>query len=109
MAARDLTELVRHARAMATHYDGVQTVRFRCEWHGLQRRELRDQESDWSVQRVSKTDRVISLVERPVQDLTVSWPTIVSTLVSRVGRAFDPTLGLSPEWVTRVSRLFRTL
>jgi hypothetical protein len=109
MAARDLTEFLRHARAMATQFNDVQSVRFRCEWHGLKQRQLRDQESDWSIERVAKTDRVISTTERAVQDLTVSWAAIVSALVSRVGRAFDPTLDLSPEWVMRISRLFRTL
>ena len=109
MAARDLSEFVRHARAMAAHFDGAQSVRFRCEWHGLKGRELRDQESDWSIQRVAKTDRVLSTLERPMQDLTVSWAAIVSALVSRVARAYDPTLDLSPEWVLRVSRMFRTL
>jgi hypothetical protein len=109
MAARDLAEFVRHARAMAAHFDGAQSVRIRCEWHGLKGRELRDQESDWSIQRVAKTDRVLSSLERPVQDLTVSWAAIISALVSRVARAFDPALDLSPEWVLRVSRMFRTL
>jgi hypothetical protein len=109
MATRDLTEFARHARALATQFNRVQSVRFRCEWHSLKGRELRDQESDWSVERIAKTDRVLSTLERPVQDLTVSWQAIVSALVSKVARAFDPTLDLSPEWVARVSRLFRTL
>jgi hypothetical protein len=109
MATRDLTEFVRHARSMATHFDRVQSVRFRCEWHGLKDREFRDQYVEWSVKRVAKTDRVLATVERPVQDLTVSWPAIVSALVSRVARAFDATLDLSPEYVTREARTFRSL
>jgi hypothetical protein len=94
---------------MATHFGNAQTVRFRCEWHGLRDRQLRDGESDPSVMRVSRSNRILSTLERPVADLTASWPAIVSTLIGRVARSFDADLDLSPEWVARIAPRFRAL
>ena len=97
MTARDLAEFVRHARAMATLFGNAQTVCFRCEWHGLRNRQLRDGEGDPSVVRISRSDCILSYrLERPVADLTSSWPAIVSTLIGRAARSFDadPTTSL---------------
>ena len=109
MAAREVAELVRHARAMAPYFKSLEAVRFRCEWRGLLARQLRDPESDPSVQRVSKTDRVQSATTAKPEDLTNAWPDIVAELISRFARAFDPTLSPGPSWVRRVAPSFRSL
>jgi hypothetical protein len=109
MAARELAEIVRHARAMAPIYNSLRSVRFRCEWHGLQGRELRDGESDPSIVRKARTDRVLSVTECKPEDLTNAWPEVVSELLARLARAFDPKLDPGPDWVRRVSSRFRSL
>lgn len=108
-AAREVAEIVRHARAMASYFRKLNAVRFRCEWLGLQGRQLRDAESEPSIVRRSRTNRVVSEKEVKPEDLTNAWPDIVSELVSRLARAFDANLDAGPGWVRRVAPRFRSL
>jgi hypothetical protein len=109
MAAREAAEFVRHARAMAPHFKSLVAVRFRCEWRGLQGRQLRDPESDPSIKRVSRTERVLADTQSKPEDLTNTWPEIVSELVARLARAFDLSLDPGPGWVLRIAPRFRSL
>ena len=109
MAAREVAEIVRHARAMAPNFKSLKSVRFRCEWHGLQGRQLRDPESDPSMTRVSRTGRVVAAVERKPEDLTNAWPEIVSEVAGRLARSFDANLDITAEWVRHVAPKFRSL
>lgn len=109
MTVRELAEIVRHARAMAQHFPSLQSVRFRCEWLGLQGRQLRDAESDPSIIRKSRANRVLSLAEHKPEDLTNAWPEIVSSLAARFARTFDPNLDPGPNWVRHVAPRFRSL
>ncbi len=109
MTARDVAELVRHARAMTPYFSTIQKVHFRCEWRGLRGRQLRDLESDPSIERISKTDRVQADIEAKPEDLTNAWPEIVSAATDRFARAFDPGLHPGPGWVSHVAPRFRSL
>ena len=107
LAAKEVTEIVRHARAMLQNFNGVASVRFLCEWHGLQGRRWEDPNAYYSMTRTAQSDRVVSRAERLPEDLTTGWPVLVAELLSTLARVFDPRLDVTPGWVLSVAPRFR--
>jgi hypothetical protein len=107
LAAKEITEIVRHARAMSQNFNGVASVRFRCEWHGIQGRRWEDPNAYYSLTRTAQTNRVLSIAERQPEDLTTGWPVLVAELLSRLARVFDPQLDPTPGWVLSIAPRFR--
>jgi hypothetical protein len=108
-AAREIAEIVRHARAMAPHFKSIRSIRFRFEWHGLKDRQLRDPESDPSVKRVAKANRVVAEVEATPEDLTNAWPHVVAIAIGKLARAFDASLNPGADYVRRIAPTFRSM
>lgn len=104
--ARELTEIVRHAQAMAEHFEAIQSVSFRVEWSGLKQRELNPGEN-WSPGRIARTDRRLVTLEATIADLKVQWPELVSEMLSQVMRVFHPSLSISAERVREWTPRFR--
>ena len=102
----EIAEIVRHASEMAALFQSVRAVRFRCEWRGLVGRTFRGEH--WNFGGAPRTDRVVSAMEFPLLSLSNEWPMVVSTLIGRLVRAFDPRLELEPLWVERQSSHFRS-
>jgi hypothetical protein len=107
--AREIAELVRHARAMCENFPAAQSVSFRCEWFGLEGRRIADPEADWSKERISKADHRVCIGAWPVADLASRWPAIVADTSSCVVRLFDPEFELPEQWVLHVAPKFRSL
>jgi hypothetical protein len=107
--AREIAEIVRHARALSENFPNAREVAFRCEWFGLEGRRVADPEADWSKIRIAKTAHRICTGEWPVTDLSSRWPAIVADLASCVIRLFDPELELGEDWVNRIAPKFRSL
>jgi hypothetical protein len=106
---RSLAELTRHARAFAARFAAVDTVEFRCEWHGLTNREVFDPRPlvvPWLPGKIARADHRVTTGEWPVTEL-VAWPRIVSTLGAPVMRLFSPSFDFSPEWVAQQEPSFR--
>ena len=99
MLARELAELVWHARAMARFFSGVRRVGFRCEWWGLKGRSLYDPDGRWAHRGPSQDDwRLVTLMV-PAASLGQAWPEAVARLMAPVLRAFEPDLSLGADWV----------
>ena len=108
--AREIVEMIHHARAVAGRFDAPETVSFRAEWQGLQGRALGDPENplvrmrsrtahvDW---RVSPTKTV------PVARLDESWPQLTAEMLSPVLRVFDANELLLAEDIRTWSAKFR--
>jgi len=99
---RMLAELTRHAQAFAAKFAEAETVEFRCEWHGLAKREVFDPRPlvHWSPGKVAQATHRVTTGEWTVAELA-AWPRIVSMLGGPVMRLFDPSFDFAPEWVAR--------
>jgi hypothetical protein len=97
--AREVAELVCHARAFARRFGGVRRVAFRCEWWGLSGRELFDTDARWAHRGPAMDDRRVATMQVPVATLAQAWPEVVAQLIAPVLRAFEPDLVLDADWV----------
>jgi hypothetical protein len=97
--AQEVAELVCHARAFARLFSGVRRVAFRCEWWGLEGRELFDQDARWAQRGPAVDDRRVAVLQVPVATLAQAWPEVVAQLIAPVLRAFEPDLVLDASWV----------
>jgi hypothetical protein len=97
--AQEVAALVCHARSFARYFGAVRRVHFRCEWWGLNGRELFDPQTRW-VQRHPATDnhRVVT-TQMPAASLGQAWPEMVAQIMAPVLRAFEPDLALGGDWV----------
>ena len=107
--AREIAEMIRHARALAERFEAPETVSFRAEWFGLQGRTLGDPENP-IVQFRSGTARdewrmVTKTV--PVAGLAKGWPELTADILSLVLRNFDANDSVSAQDIRDWSDKFR--
>jgi hypothetical protein len=109
--AREIAEVMRHARAFTERFDNPEAVAFRVEWRGLRGRELTDPENHFVrlryAGRVAQSDSRLVTRTVAVADLASHWPEFTASMVSTVLRMFDATLSVSPDEVRAWSRKFR--
>ena len=107
---RELHELVLHAWLFAERFEFVRSVEFRCEWWGLQGREIADAEPGvhWTRGKIAKEDHRITRGEWGIDELRQP-PAIVSALAGPVLRLFDPALDCSADWVGQQAARFKRL
>lgn len=99
---RNITELVRHAKAFSNEFDGFTEIIFQVEYHGLKSRVLApiDQKRHWPNHRCCKEvdDRNIVLSFRAGQ-LAGEMPKIVKYLYEPIHGGFDPSFKVAEEWI----------
>ena len=104
LLVRALAELTRHAHLLARELPSVHSVEFRCEWVGLQGREIWDpglRGAFYYPGQVAHCDRAITVAECSPAELAADWPQIVSRLGAPVHRLFNPRADFSPDWVAQ--------
>jgi hypothetical protein len=106
--AREIAELVCHARALVRYFAGVRRIWLRCEWWGLAGRELFDPDASWTNRRPRPDDHRIVTLQAPAASLAQAWPEAVAQIMAPILRAFEPDLALGPDWVRAQSTLWRT-
>jgi hypothetical protein len=106
--AQEVAELVCHARAFARMFAGVRRVTFRCEWWGLDGRELFDPDSRWPYRGPALVEHRATTLQIPLAHLTEAWPEAVAHLIAPVLRAIEPELSLDAEWVRKQATYWAT-
>ena len=89
--AREIAEMIRHARACSKRFEASGTISFRAEWFGMQGRTLGDPQNPF-VPRSSGTardDRRVVTKTLPVAGLAEGWPKLTADMLSPVLRNFD--------------------
>ena len=107
--AREIAEVIRHARAFAERFEAPESVSFRAEWRGLRDRTLKDPNDPllrWQGQPAQSDSRIVTTTV-PVAHLTSRWPNITADMLSTVMRIFDATLSISPQEILNWSKRFR--
>lgn len=109
--AREIAEIIRHARAFSERFDTPESVSFRLEWRGLQNREVRDPNNSLLAHRYSgrspQTDSRVVARTVPVADLTGRWADLTAETLSSVLRMFDASLSFSAQEIVTWSKKFR--
>lgn len=107
--AREIAEVIHHARAFAKRFEAPETVLFRAEWHGLRGRVLKDPNRpflDRGSGAAREDSRVVAKTVS-VAELAEGWPKLTADMLSQVMRMFDPRHSVSAEEVQVWSREFR--
>jgi hypothetical protein len=99
LLARDLAELVCHAKSYARFFASVRRAVFRCDWWGLAGRELFDPEGRWAQTGAALGDHRAATLDVPTASLVQAWPDAVARLMAPVLRALEPDLVLDADWV----------
>ena len=99
LLARELAELVCHARSFARFFAGARRAVFRCDWWGLAGRELFDPEGRWAQSGAALGDHRAAALDVPIASLMQAWPEAVARLMAPVLRALEPDLVLDADWV----------
>jgi hypothetical protein len=98
---RDITEIVRHARAMSEEFNDVEEICFQIEWKGLKPRIPATLNSERYVSgQTCQTDQRIVFSCFPRAEVIGNLPVVVSSLYAPVHRMFDTRFNVSPEWVS---------
>ncbi len=107
--AREIAEMIQHARAFAERFEAPETVSFRAEWRGLSGRTTRNPNSPYVGREsvpahddgrdVSRTVRVASLAK--------GWPELTADMLSPVLRMFDARQSVSAQDIQTWSEKFR--
>ena len=101
---RDVTELVRHARAYAEEFAEIENICFLFEWQGLKTRivaSLNPERYYSSRAYISQADERVVYDCFPQAEVIGNLPAVVSRLYAPVDRLFNPRSSVSPEWVSR--------
>lgn len=107
--AREIVEVIRHARAFAERFEAPESVSLRAEWLGLQGRTLKDPDNPlfrWQGRLAQSDSRVVTRTV-PIADLTTRWADVTADMLSAVTRMFDAVLSISPQEVLVWSKRFR--
>jgi hypothetical protein len=97
---RDVTEVVRHARAMSEEFSNVEEVCFQIEWKGLKGRVPSTLSTERYVSgQPCQSDQRIVFSCFPQPEVIGNLPLVVSSLFAPVDRMFDARSSVSPEWV----------
>jgi hypothetical protein len=99
LLARELAELVCHARSFARFFAGARRAIFRCDWWGLAGRELFDPEGRWAQSGAALGDHRAAALDVPIASLVQAWPEAVARIMAPVLRALEPDLVLDADWV----------
>ena len=107
--AREIAEVIRHARAFAERFEAPEAVSFRAEWHGLEGRVLRDPNHPWAEMAggSAKEDNRVVARTVPVAELAEGWPKLTVDMLSPVLRMFDPNRSVSEQEFQAWTRTFR--
>lgn len=98
---RDITELVRHARALSEEFADVGDICFQIEWKGLKSRTTGTINWERYVRpHTCQTDQRAVFSCFPQAEVIGNLPAVVSSLYAPVHRMFDPRFNVSPEWVS---------
>ena len=109
LMAREIAEVIRHARAFADRFEVADSVSFRFEWRGLQGRTLKDAKEPIRRYRggPAQSDNQAFTRRVPVPHLTSHWANITAEILSRVMRAFDARQAVTSQQVLSWSKEFR--
>ncbi|MGH7840029.1 MAG: AlbA family DNA-binding domain-containing protein [Candidatus Binataceae bacterium] len=99
ITTRALAEFVRHARGLTERFDAPVAVSFRCEWLGLDKRQVFDPHGRWVGLGSGRGDRRVSTGTWPVGALSSDWPEIVAALLAPLARLFGLGDTLTARWV----------
>jgi hypothetical protein len=98
---RDITEIVRHARAMSEEFTDVEEICFQIEWMGLKLRKPATLNTERHVSgHACQSDQRIVFSCFPQAEVIGNLPIVVSRLYAPVHRMFDAGSNISPEWVS---------
>lgn len=89
--AREIAEMIHHARAFAERFEAPETLSIRAEWLGLQDRRLGDPGNPFVGMRsgTARDDRRVFAKTVPVAGLAERWPALTAEMLSPVVRLFD--------------------
>jgi len=100
---RDITELVRHARAYAEELPEVEEICFEIEWKGLRSRTTATANSERYIRPyVSQADQRVVFISVPYAEVIGDLPGVVSKLYAPVHRLFDPHFNVSIQWISHL-------
>ena len=106
---RDITEIVRHARALSEEFTDVEEICFLLEWRGLKSRVVAslNPERYYSNHAYASNanERVVFLCF-PHAEVIGNLPGVVSRLYAPTDRLFNPRSDVSPEWVSAQMKKF---
>ena len=102
--ARDLAELLWHARALSRFFPSPARVLVRCDWWGLAGRRLNDTNPTWACTPPAIGDHRAAWLDLDLAGFANYWPEAVARLMAPVVRAFDPELTLDADWVRAHAR-----
>ena len=107
--AREIAEVIRHARAFAERFNAPEAVSFRAEWRGLEGRVLHDPNHPWAERGSGSAKEDSRVVARTVAvaELAEGWPQLTADMLSSVLRMFDPNRSVSAEQIQTWSQTFR--
>ena len=106
--AREIAELIRHARAFAERFDAVESVSFRAEWHGLKGRTLKDGNDPLiSYSGVAEINNRAITKTVPVTFLNHRWTDITAEILSTLMRLFNPRHSIQSQKILKWSEDFR--
>ena len=98
---RDITEIVRHARAMSEEFTDVEEICFLIEWKGLKLRVPATLNPERYVSGdTCQSDQRIVFSCFPQAEVIGNLPIVVSSLYAPLHRMFDARFNVSPEWVS---------
>lgn len=105
---RDITEIVRHARAYAEEFSNVTDICFQLEWKGLKSRVIAslNPERYWSQTYTARSDRRNIYECVPQAEVIGDLPAVVATLFAPVHRLFNPSADISATYVARAMKGF---
>lgn len=88
--AREVYEMVTHAKELAKAFDGTTGAEFRCTWYGLRDRRIGsfDGAVDWRERKCVVNERSTG-APAPLELLAASPQSVVAELIAPVGRLFD--------------------
>ena len=107
LLSREILEIVRHARGLASRYPSATGVRLVCECFGIENREIRDIDAHFSPGKISRDSHRIGEGQWTIADLVTNWPEITADLMAPIMRAFDPRFIVSAETIRKWSRRFK--
>ena len=107
--AREIAEMIRHARAFAERFEAPETVSFRAEWLGLQGRKLGDPVHPFLMMPsgTARDNRRVFSRTVPVASLTDGWLELTATMLGPILRVFDVSQSVSAQDIQAWSEKFR--
>jgi hypothetical protein len=104
---RDITELVRHARAFAEEFEDVSDVCFMLEWRGLNSRVIASLANRYYSEIYTAHSDARTVYEPvPLAEIIGDLPIVVARLFAPVYRIFDPRADMTAAYVKRELQRF---